>query len=209
MVAAVRAGDGGGDVGRGVRRAVRASRHRLRSRARTALDPRGARRAWCDRGVARAARGHAAVARPRGTRRVSGGWYRLDAVLDRSVRGRHAAGVRAFAREGGGPVEAGRRVLHHEWHHQPAAVRVRAGGAALRRLDGAAARRAMSDRAPLPIVMAITGASGAPYAVRLLEALLEVRQPVQLIVSDHGLRLLRTETDIGSIAELRARVGAD
>jgi flavin prenyltransferase len=66
----------------------------------------------------------------------------------------------------------------------------------------------MSDRAPLPIVMAITGASGAPYAVRLLEALLEAQQPVQLIVSDHGLRLLRTETEIGSVAELRARAGS-
>jgi 4-hydroxy-3-polyprenylbenzoate decarboxylase len=66
----------------------------------------------------------------------------------------------------------------------------------------------MSDLTPLPIVMAITGASGAPYAVRLLEALVEVRQPVQLIVSDHGLRLLRTETDIGSVADLRTHVGA-
>jgi 4-hydroxy-3-polyprenylbenzoate decarboxylase len=66
----------------------------------------------------------------------------------------------------------------------------------------------MSDRAPLPIVMAITGASGAPYAVRLLEALIEAQQPVQLIVSDHGLRLLRTETEIGSVAELRARAGS-
>jgi flavin prenyltransferase len=66
----------------------------------------------------------------------------------------------------------------------------------------------MSDRGPLPIVMAITGASGAPYAVRLLEALLEAQQPVQLIVSDHGLRLLRTETEIGSVDELRAQVGA-
>ena len=66
----------------------------------------------------------------------------------------------------------------------------------------------MSEHTPLPIVMAITGASGAPYAVRLLEALLEVRQPVQLIVSDHGLRLLRTETDIGSVADLRTHVGA-
>ena len=37
--------------------------------------------------------------------------------------------------------------------------------------------------APLPIVMAITGASGAPYAVRLLEQLLVAGQPVQLIVS--------------------------
>jgi flavin prenyltransferase len=67
----------------------------------------------------------------------------------------------------------------------------------------------MSDDAPLPIVMAVTGASGAPYAVRLLESLVTSRQPVQLIVSDHGLRLLRTETDVGSEAELRAQVGAE
>ncbi|MBC7674291.1 MAG: UbiX family flavin prenyltransferase [Polaromonas sp.] len=63
--------------------------------------------------------------------------------------------------------------------------------------------------APLPIVMAITGASGAPYAVRLLQQLLVVRQPVQLIVSSHGLRLLRTETDIDSQETLRVAVGAD
>ena len=66
----------------------------------------------------------------------------------------------------------------------------------------------MSDGAVLPIVMAVTGASGAPYAVRLVEALVAARQPVQLIVSDHGLRLLRTETDIASVADIRARVGA-
>lgn len=65
----------------------------------------------------------------------------------------------------------------------------------------------MTDGALLPLVMAVTGASGAPYAVRLLEALVMARQPVQLIVSDHGLRLLRTETDIGTVAELRERVG--
>jgi 4-hydroxy-3-polyprenylbenzoate decarboxylase len=61
--------------------------------------------------------------------------------------------------------------------------------------------------APSPLVMAITGASGAPYAVRLLEALAHARQPVQLIVSDHGLRLLRTETDVDTVAALRTRVG--
>jgi flavin prenyltransferase len=61
--------------------------------------------------------------------------------------------------------------------------------------------------APSPLVMAITGASGAPYAVRLLEALVHVRQPVQLIVSDHGLRLLRTETDVGTVEALRGRIG--
>ena len=60
-----------------------------------------------------------------------------------------------------------------------------------------------------PIVMAITGASGAPYAVRLLEQLLVAQQPVQLIVSSHGLRLLRTETEIESIESLRTWVGME
>lgn len=59
-----------------------------------------------------------------------------------------------------------------------------------------------------PIVVAITGASGAPYAVRLLEALVAAKRDVQLIVSSHGLRLLQTETEIRSVAELRERVGA-
>ena len=66
----------------------------------------------------------------------------------------------------------------------------------------------MSERAPLPIVMAVTGASGALYAVRLLQTLVAARQPVQLIVSDHGLRLLRTETDVLTVDDLRAQVGA-
>lgn len=63
----------------------------------------------------------------------------------------------------------------------------------------------MSDR---PIVVAITGASGAPYAVRLLQSLVAAERPVQLIVSTHGLRLLRTELDIESVDALRTRVGA-
>ena len=58
-----------------------------------------------------------------------------------------------------------------------------------------------------PIVVAITGASGAPYAVRLLESLVTAERPVQLIVSSHGLRLLRTELDIDSVGGLRTRVG--
>lgn len=61
---------------------------------------------------------------------------------------------------------------------------------------------------PPPVVVAITGASGAPYAIRLLESLVAARQSVQLIVSSHGLRLLRTETDIDSVEALRARIGA-
>jgi 4-hydroxy-3-polyprenylbenzoate decarboxylase len=58
-----------------------------------------------------------------------------------------------------------------------------------------------------PIVVAITGASGAPYAVRLLEALVTAERSVQLIVSSHGLRLLSTELDIASVGALRTRVG--
>src|SRR5512140_2285375 len=60
-----------------------------------------------------------------------------------------------------------------------------------------------------PLVVAITGASGAPYAVRLMESLVAAKRPVQLIVSSHGLRLLRSETDIDSVDALRKRVGAD
>ncbi|HEX6051622.1 MAG TPA: flavin prenyltransferase UbiX [Gemmatimonadaceae bacterium] len=59
-----------------------------------------------------------------------------------------------------------------------------------------------------PVVMAVTGASGAPYAVRLLECLVAAEQPVSLIVSDHGLRLLSTEMGIASVAALRERVGS-
>lgn len=68
----------------------------------------------------------------------------------------------------------------------------------------------MSDGvAPLPLVVAITGASGAPYAVRLLQALVAAQQKVWLIVSGHGLRLLATEADIPSMEALRTRIGAD
>jgi flavin prenyltransferase len=63
----------------------------------------------------------------------------------------------------------------------------------------------MTDR---PIVVAITGASGAPYAVRLLEQLVAAERGVQLIVSSHGLRLLQTEMAIDSVSALRDRVGA-
>jgi 4-hydroxy-3-polyprenylbenzoate decarboxylase len=61
----------------------------------------------------------------------------------------------------------------------------------------------------LPIVLAITGASGAPYAVRLLDVLARRRLPVWLIASSHGFRLLREECGIGSLDELRAATGGD
>lgn len=63
-------------------------------------------------------------------------------------------------------------------------------------------------KAGVPIVFAITGASGAPYAIRLLEQLLAAERKISLIVSNYGQRLLSTESDIGTIQDLRARVGA-
>ena len=66
----------------------------------------------------------------------------------------------------------------------------------------------MGASGELPIVVAITGASGAPYAVRLLEQLVAADRSVWLIVTSHGLRLLRTELDIDSVDALRTRVGA-
>ena len=61
----------------------------------------------------------------------------------------------------------------------------------------------------LPVVLAITGASGAPYAVRLLEVLARARAPVWLMVSGHGMRLLTEECGIGDIDALRAATGGD
>ena len=60
-----------------------------------------------------------------------------------------------------------------------------------------------------PVVLAITGASGAPYAVRLLQQLVRLQVPTWLIVSSHGFRLLDTESDIPDLQTLRARVGAE
>ena len=59
-----------------------------------------------------------------------------------------------------------------------------------------------------PLVVAITGASGAPYALTLLESLIEAKRSLWLIVSVHGQRLLSTETDVSDVPSLRTRVGA-
>jgi flavin prenyltransferase len=54
------------------------------------------------------------------------------------------------------------------------------------------------------VVLAITGASGALYAVRTLAALLERGQHVELIVSGYGRRLLRDELgEAAAIEQLR------
>ena len=60
-----------------------------------------------------------------------------------------------------------------------------------------------------PWIVAITGASGAPYAVRLLGVLAHARVPVHLIVSGHGWRLLSTEAGIASESALRSATGGE
>ena len=59
----------------------------------------------------------------------------------------------------------------------------------------------------LPVVMAMTGASGAPYGIRLLEQLAHNGVPVWLIISGHGYRLLDTESGIVSLEALRTTIG--
>ena len=47
-----------------------------------------------------------------------------------------------------------------------------------------------------PLVVGVTGASGAPIAVALLKALAETEVPVALVVSDGGEAVLRAECDL-------------
>jgi len=61
----------------------------------------------------------------------------------------------------------------------------------------------------LPVVLAITGASGAPYGVRLLEVLARNAVPVWLLVSAHGWRLLSEECGIADETALRTATGGD
>jgi 4-hydroxy-3-polyprenylbenzoate decarboxylase len=58
-----------------------------------------------------------------------------------------------------------------------------------------------------PITLGITGASGAPYAVRLLQMLNETGTPTRLIVSTYGLRLLAEESGIADLDALRLATG--
>jgi 4-hydroxy-3-polyprenylbenzoate decarboxylase len=51
----------------------------------------------------------------------------------------------------------------------------------------------MADRDPPPLVVAITGASGAAYGVRLLEVLLAAGREVHLAISPSGQAVIREE----------------
>src|SRR5256712_2161309 len=68
--------------------------------------------------------------------------------------------------------------------------------------------RAVSNSSA-PVVFAITGASGAPYAVRLLETLTTNHIPTWLLVSAHGWRLLAEECGIKDEAALKQATGDD
>ena len=59
----------------------------------------------------------------------------------------------------------------------------------------------------VPVTLAITGASGAPYAVRVLRALVEQDVPVSLVISKTGWRLLHEELDIADEQALRQHTG--
>jgi 4-hydroxy-3-polyprenylbenzoate decarboxylase len=58
-----------------------------------------------------------------------------------------------------------------------------------------------------PFTVAITGASGALYGVRLLQVLNASALHVRLVISRTGWRLLADELDISGEAELRLRTG--
>ncbi|MDS4068524.1 MAG: flavin prenyltransferase UbiX [Candidatus Competibacter sp.] len=50
--------------------------------------------------------------------------------------------------------------------------------------------------APRPIILGMTGASGADYGLRLLHCLLEAGQPVQLLISKAAQIVIHMETDL-------------
>jgi 4-hydroxy-3-polyprenylbenzoate decarboxylase len=59
------------------------------------------------------------------------------------------------------------------------------------------------------VVLGITGASGAPYAVRLVEVLARHHVPTWLIVSSHGWRLLEEECGVTDQSALEQATGGD
>src|SRR5436309_14383885 len=61
----------------------------------------------------------------------------------------------------------------------------------------------------LPVILAITGASGAPYGVRLLEMLAVHNVPTWLLVSSHGWRLLSEQCGITDDRALKTATGGD
>jgi 4-hydroxy-3-polyprenylbenzoate decarboxylase len=61
----------------------------------------------------------------------------------------------------------------------------------------------------LPVILAITGASGAVYGIRLLEVLATSHVPTWLMISSHGWRLIEEECGIAGDAALKKATGGD
>jgi 4-hydroxy-3-polyprenylbenzoate decarboxylase len=77
--------------------------------------------------------------------------------------------------------------------------------------DGRASRPFPSD---WPILVGVTGASGAIYPVRLLRALLLATRPVDLIFTEYGLYMLKLELglralNVGNLAPLIEHLGVE
>ena len=69
----------------------------------------------------------------------------------------------------------------------------------------------MKDVSELPITLAITGASGAPYALRLLQCLIAANKTVYVMVSKAAQVVFATETDLklpGSAEKMQAHLTA-
>ena len=52
-----------------------------------------------------------------------------------------------------------------------------------------------------PLILAVTGASGAPYARHFLAHLVRLRIPVELVITEAGARLIRDELDAPATPE--------
>jgi flavin prenyltransferase len=63
------------------------------------------------------------------------------------------------------------------------------------------------DSSPaLPFVLAITGASGSVYGLRLLQYLLEVQQPVELLISRAAIQVMKEEMDLSFGDQLKSEL---
>ncbi len=62
----------------------------------------------------------------------------------------------------------------------------------------------MSDKNDLPFVLAITGASGSIYGLRLLQYLMEINQPVDLLVSRGARQVMAEEMSLTFPEDLKA-----
>ncbi len=53
-----------------------------------------------------------------------------------------------------------------------------------------------SEKKELPVILAMTGASGAIYGLRMLQYLVSVKQPLELVLSKAAIRVMQEEHDL-------------